>query len=400
MTHEQFNDDFEKGLVDLVHQALADRVDINTHPKFGATFLDNAIASQYHSLIELLVSSGINVDGISEWGDPPLVTAYRHFYSDGVRLLRSAGARTDCIAAVPVASLLLDAIEGNCASVERLLNEGVEVDARGLLGRTALICAAGAGQLDCVRLLLDRDAEVDAQCDLDFGPDPDAPPYASNALVQATTHGFVHMVELLLDHGANIEGVAEDSMSPLSYAAFDCREDVAELLLARGANIHGRGKQDYYRDSPLALASWMGNENIVRALLKDGAGKNSIELQAAYRACYLDNGADIRPILREAGAQIRLIEAVLDNNRALVSNMLAEGADPNEPDGYGSTPLMYASTYHSCSCDQVVVRSLLSHGANINARNREGKSARELLMQSGHETWMPDLLRQYSDPPS
>jgi ankyrin repeat protein len=56
------------------------------------------------------------------------------------------------------------AARGDAAEVTALLDAGAELEtARKKDERTALHCAAAAGHVSVVRLLLDRDADVDAE---------------------------------------------------------------------------------------------------------------------------------------------------------------------------------------------------------------------------------------------
>src|SRR5687767_6257160 len=61
------------------------------------------------------------------------------------------------------AALVETASQGEAASVRRILDAGVDVDARGPRGRTAVTAAAMAEQVDVVRLLVDAGADVNLQ---------------------------------------------------------------------------------------------------------------------------------------------------------------------------------------------------------------------------------------------
>ena len=51
------------------------------------------------------------------------------------------------------------------------------------------------------------------------------------------------MVELLLDHGADLERRDQDrDATPLDYAIVYARKDIIRVLVARGANVEGRLK--------------------------------------------------------------------------------------------------------------------------------------------------------------
>ncbi len=92
-------------------------------------------------------------------------------------------------------------------------------------------------------------------------------------LILAATAGHADVVEILLDHGAEIEAQSERTKdTPLSLACSGGRYEVVELLLARGANKEHRNVSDY---TPLSLAASGGYVNIIKLLLSHGAEINS-----------------------------------------------------------------------------------------------------------------------------
>lgn len=81
------------------------------------------------------------------------------------------------------------------------------------------------------------------------------------------------MVEILLNHGADIEAQSERTKdTPLSLACSGGRFEVVELLLTRGSNKEHRNVSDY---TPLSLAASGGYVNIIKLLLTHGAEINS-----------------------------------------------------------------------------------------------------------------------------
>lgn len=55
--------------------------------------------------------------------------------------------------------------EGKSAELKKLVDEGIDVDARDPEGRTALMLASEMGHVDAARLLLDAGASANAEVD-------------------------------------------------------------------------------------------------------------------------------------------------------------------------------------------------------------------------------------------
>ncbi len=68
------------------------------------------------------------------------------------------------------AALVAAAEAGGLASLQRLLDSGMPVDARDARRRTALLAATHANRVDVARLLIERGADVNAKDDLQDSP--------------------------------------------------------------------------------------------------------------------------------------------------------------------------------------------------------------------------------------
>jgi ankyrin repeat protein len=100
---------------------------------------------------------------------------------------------------------------------------------------------------------------------------------------------------ILVEAGASLEA-ARDGYTPLSYAAYQGRDNTIRFLLARGARVDGYVQDGIiYLPTPLMMATMMGHEEAARLLLEAGAnarlrvqaGNTAFELARKYRQTHL-----------------------------------------------------------------------------------------------------------------
>lgn len=132
---------------------------------------------------------------------------------------------------------LFDAVlAGDPATACALLQGGVDCNGRNGEGVTALMLAAGAGDLEMVRLLVGAGASVDAT-DLQ----------GWSALTKAVCNpvlnrGFPEVVQTLIGAGADIEACIGYAVRPLMLAAGYGEAGVVEVLLAAGADVRAENE--------------------------------------------------------------------------------------------------------------------------------------------------------------
>lgn len=120
-------------------------------------------------------------------------------------------------------AIVYAAREGAIDAVRTLLiSPATEIDARGPDGETALMVAAGSGNLELVKLLVARKAQVNRS-----GWTP---------LHYAAGNGHQEIVEYLLEHSAYIDAASENGTTPLMLAARQMKPTIARLLVAEGAD--------------------------------------------------------------------------------------------------------------------------------------------------------------------
>lgn len=94
------------------------------------------------------------------------------------------------------------------------------------------------------------------------------------------------MLELLVEHGANIDALGKDRMRPLTRALMHRNFALACFLLDKGSQPHQISQADIH---PLRMAFRMNNEEAIALLLSKGARSGTGE------ALCLENGYTLHP---------------------------------------------------------------------------------------------------------
>ena len=225
--------------------------------------------------------------------------------------------------------------------VRLLVERGAEVDARSARGVTALMTAANRpGASDVVRLLLANKA------------DPRTPDAAGvPPLMYATDFGDLESVKALVAAGAEIDGGRANGASPLFWASNGPVEVIA-WLLEHKANPNGtRTSTD--RRTPLMEAAFFGFTANARALLDWGADVNATS----------DRGTALIWAAGSDRATPELIRLLLDRGadpNAVASRCERCIHEPRSDDGRpGLTALMLARQRGETE----IVKMLLAAGA-------------------------------------
>jgi ankyrin repeat protein len=342
---------------------LDNGADVNVQAPNNPTPLYKAAAAGHRAMVELLLTHGANIDAANVAGQTPLYIAGRAGFKAVVEVLLAHNAKVDA-AASRGDTALHDAAGGGMKGIAQvLLDHGADPNSRDRYGSTPLHYAARNGHADLVELLLAHQADINAK---DWGVaspglfPKEGNPRGATPLVVAIIQKQTDSVKLLLAHKADISIECE--------ASFETSEQGPQIPFPQR------------RGNALYMAVGRGDPGLVNLLLQANANPNS---PAAIGK--KDGFVPSTPLLLAIG----------NGPEEIVRSLLAAKADANVPDETGATPLYNAVVGRDSTS---LVALLLDHGAEVNARNHEGKTPLWVACQLGRVSMASQLLDHRADP--
>ncbi len=321
--------------------------------------LVDAVRNQDQTRVSTLLARKVDVNVRAEDGSTALLWAAHWNDVATADLLIRARADANLANDFGMTPLSRACTNGNAALVELLLNAGANPNTRIATGETPLMTCASTGNADAVRALIARGADVNAN----------EPSQNQDALMWAASERHPNVVRLLVEAGANAQAHTKKGFTALHFAAREGDVDSVRQLLASGVNVN-------VRSLPEAAPAASQDANA------SSSGGRSASGTAA--AAVAPRGPAYQATISEGSTP--LLVATVRGHVPLALFLLEQGADPNVLDA-GFTPLHWASgTWEGGISNQVygftdpmggipnrqqkiaLVKSLLSHGANPNAR--------------------------------
>ncbi len=201
------------------------------------------------------------------------------------------------------------------------------------------------------------------------------------ALIEASCHGHLAAVILLLVKGADVNACNRFGETALSLAASMGHETIVEILMIYGADLE---KKDLDEKTPLFLAMENEHMEVMRRLLKGGA---SFTPETLIKISKLGRPNAVRALLDTQDPKVTKQEAL---NAALLGVsekghvemmelLLDRGADLNARDRFsGNTSFMLCAKGGHFKG----VQELLRRGADYRLKNKDGESAYEMTKAS------------------
>ncbi|NDQ56143.1 MAG: hypothetical protein GZ088_03595 [Acidipila sp.] len=183
----------------------------------------------------------------------------------------------------------------------------------------------------------------------------------------AARQGDLEKIQSLLKTNPDLVFSEDDQgSSPLHMAAWRGQKDVAELLLASGADVNAK---DNFNITPLQTAAMFDHKDVAQLLLAHKADVNAKNNKGTTSLHY----------------------AAISGYKDVVELLLASKADVNARRIDGDTPLIWAAMTGS----KDVAELLLANGADVNANGRNARTPLQVAAVAGHKD-VVELLRRHN----
>uniref|UniRef100_A0A8C1K8Y7 Ankyrin 2a, neuronal n=1 Tax=Cyprinus carpio TaxID=7962 RepID=A0A8C1K8Y7_CYPCA len=389
----------------------------------GFTPLHIACKKNRVKVMELLVKYGASIQAITESGLTPIHVAAFMGHLNIVLLLLQNGASPDVCNIRGETALHMAARAGQIEVVRCLLRNGALVDAMAREDQTPLHIASRLGQTEIVQLLLQHMAHPDASTTNGYTP-----------LHISAREGQVETAAVLLEAGAShslatkvglfnhlliemyfvnmftiviflsVFGFLNQyGLTPLHVAAHYDNQQVAMMLLEKGASPHATAKNGY---TPLHIAAKKNQTQIASALLQYGAETNALTKQGVspLHLASQEGHTEMASLLLERDAHVSAatksgltpLHLAAQEDRVQVAEILVKHeANVDQQTKLGYTPLIVACHYGNVK----MVNFLLQNGANVNAKTKNGYTPLHQAAQQGN-THIINVLLQHGAKPN
>ncbi len=190
------------------------------------------------------------------------------------------------------------------------------------------------------------------------------------------------LVKILLDHHADVNGRNGDGMTPLLEAVMQDDVPTLQVLAAHGADLESRTSDGA---TPLAFAISEDDMKAALALIRAGAPVNTKSTKLGLTPLMVASGREPYEV-SISGQKHELVNAMLyphyPDALEVARTLIAHGADVNAVSNSGVTALMLAAAHGNTS----TVGLLLQSGADASKKSPDGKTALDMAVQNGNTT--------------
>jgi len=285
-----------------------------------------------------------------------------------------------CYAATSGTTALVDAAKNQDKDgVRALLKQHVDVNAPEPDGTTALHWAAHWNDLEMVDLLLKEGANVAA-----------LNRYGATPLSEAVRIGSGALIGKLLDAGADANTtVTAQGETVLMRAARVGNLEAVKVLVDHGADVNAH--ENFRGQTALMWAAAEGHANVIQALAAKGADLDYRSFDRDTTPPKIEAGTPLAPIAR--GGLTALLFAAREGQMEAARTLLDAKANINVVDSDGNNALVLATLNSHYDLAQF----LIDRGADVNLAAKNGRTALYTAVEMHDVDWSPRPARKETD---
>jgi ankyrin repeat protein len=289
---------------------------------------------------------------------------------------------------------------GNLDRVRELLSNSHEIDTRDLAGYTPLMYAveSSAAAVEMVRLLLDQDADLTANCSRDGAQ------YTIGAL--CIKGGNPKKLALLIERGVDLHYQREGGYNALLDAAYapggeppERLLEVLRILLRQRVALNSITS---YGESALRSLSRIGRFDAVKLLLDTGADESQLSWTPLIRAAAIGTKEEVAALIQEGArlaepdywSRTAWLVAVLAGDIPKADLLLQHGADRLEVGNIGQSGLFFAIE----AFRMAMLRWLIEIGLDIEGMDSFGNTPLMKAVGVGNAEAVDILLEAGAEP--
>ncbi|TMS03427.1 Tankyrase-2 [Larimichthys crocea] len=374
------------GRKDVVEHLLQTGANVHARDDGGLIPLHNACSFGHAEVVSLLLCQGADPNARDNWNYTPLHEAAIKGKIDVCIVLLQHGAdpnirNTDGKSALDLADPSAKAVLTGEYKKDELL-EAARFEFDVLQSSTPLHLAAGYNRVRIVQLLLQHGADVHAKDKGGLVP-----------LHNACSYGHFEVTELLLKHGACVNAMDLWQFTPLHEAASKNRVEVCSLLLSHGAdptllNCHSKSAVDMAPTPELKerLTYEFKGHSLLQAA-------READMAKVKKTLALEIISFKHPQTNETALHCA-VASPHPKRKQVTELLLRKGANINEKNKDFMTPLHVAAE----RAHNDILEVLQKHGAKVNAVDTLGQTALHRAALAGHIQTCKLLLSYGADP--
>ena len=285
----------QEGYGAIVKTCMERGANVNNKDNKGLTALHYASTAGNSDIIQTLTSGGAKVNLVDNSGNTPLHVACEKDHLMSAAALLEAGARPNIKNGVGKTALHH---AYTVRMTELMITRGADMNVQDNDCYTPLHIACMRGDFDSVKILIENGARLDIQSKPWPGYMDNLANvfqelniqkyrYGCTALYLASFYGFSDIVQILLDHGANVDMRNTYSrLTALHIAAFSANVDIIDMLIKKSADVDALSQE---------------NETALIAILKRYTDPR------AHRELGADTVSDVVELLVNAGCKLDIL---------------------------------------------------------------------------------------------